>query len=300
MWDMKALFIACFNLHVRHCWRNYVFMANSISVSSAPIAKLGGKKYYDLVGTLEVMHRVFGESIVDGFELQLEPEWDSENPPLTDAQFADWTKTPKYSFNEILTLLRREKLPILTVHASRDVGSYLCSNRERDLKKGKQLIYDSLSLANDLGAKVCVFHLWDTWKTRFDVDNLREDLLDMATQFPGVNASVENIPTHLEGHTPFSLVKLFDYVTLDLRWAALYDELNAFESIIDSVVNVHLRGSLEGDRWVLDRSSFSFYEALDRIRYKWKYSGLCTVEPDGSMDSSYFDNFVKAMKSLKN
>ena len=275
-------------------------MTNLISVSSAPIAKLGNKRYYDLVGTLEVMRKIFQESAVDGFELQLEPEWDSENPPLTDAQFADWTKTPKYTLREILTLLRREGMPILSVHASRDIGNYLCSNRERDLEKGKRLVYDSLSLANDLGAKVCVFHLWDTWKTRFDVDNLRKDFLAIAAQFPRVKASVENIPTHLEGHTPFSLVKLFDYITLDLRWAALYDELNAFESTIDHIVNVHLRGRLEGDQWVLDKSSFSFYEALDIIRYKWKYSGLCTVEPDSSMDSSHFDNFVKAMKSLKN
>lgn len=70
-------------------------MENLISVSSAPIAKLGGKRYYDLDGTLKVMKKVFRESVVDGFELQLQPEWDSENPPLTDTQFADWTKTPK-------------------------------------------------------------------------------------------------------------------------------------------------------------------------------------------------------------
>ena len=49
-------------------------MAGPISVSSAPIAKLGGKKYYDLVGTLEVMRKVYHESAVNGFELQLEPE----------------------------------------------------------------------------------------------------------------------------------------------------------------------------------------------------------------------------------
>ena len=52
-----------------------------ISVSSAPIAKLGNKRYYDLLGTLEVMKKIYRESIVDGFELQLQPEWDSENPP---------------------------------------------------------------------------------------------------------------------------------------------------------------------------------------------------------------------------
>lgn len=274
-------------------------MVNLISVSSAPIAKLGDKKYYDLLGTIDVMKRVFLESIVDSFELQLLPEWDSENPPLTDAHFADWTKTPKYTLGEVLTLLKGEKLPILSVHANRDIGCYLCSNRERYLEKGKRFIYDSLSLADDLGAKVCVFHLWDTWKARFEVNHLKKIFSNITPLFPKVKASVENIPTHLEGYTPFALVRSFDYVTIDLRWASLYDELNAFETIIDNVVNVHLRGRLEGDKWVLDCSSFGFYEALDRIKNKWKYSGLFTVEPEGKMNSSSFQSFVKAMRSLR-
>ena len=167
-----------------------------ISVSSAPIAKLGNKRYYDLLGTLEVMKKVYRESIVDGFELQLQPEWDSENPPLTDTQFADWTKTPKFNIAEILTVLEKQELPILSVHANRDIGSYLCSSRERDYEKGKRLIHDALFLADNLGAKICVFHLWDTWKTRSDIHKLKKDLLNMAAQFAEIKASAENIPTH--------------------------------------------------------------------------------------------------------
>ena len=274
-------------------------MGNLISVSSAPIAKLGNKRYYDLLGTLEVMKKVFRESIVDGFELQLQPEWDNENPPLTDTQFADWTKTPKYTVVQILTLFEKQELPILSVHASRDIGSYLCSDRERDHEKGRRLIYDALSVTEDLGAQVCVFHLWDTWKTKFDVYKLKKDLLDIAVQFASVKASVENIPTHLKGCTPFSLVKLFDYVTLDIKWASLYNELDMFESVISKVVNVHLRGTLKEDRWFLNSSSFGFYEALDLIRNRWEYSGLLTVEPEGRRDKSLFDSFVKAMQSLR-
>ena len=58
-------------------------MANLISASSAPIAGFEDKEYYDLLGTIKVMKNVFQESVVDGFELQLEPEWDNENPPLS-------------------------------------------------------------------------------------------------------------------------------------------------------------------------------------------------------------------------
>jgi hypothetical protein len=145
-----------------------------------------------------------------------------------------------------------------------------------------------------------VFHIWDTWKTKFDLNNLKRAFLDIASQFPRVKASVENIPTHLKQHTPFSLVEQFDFVTLDLRWAALYDELEKFESVIDKVVNVHLRGKLEQNNWVLDRSSFGFQEALDRIINEWKYQGLLTVEPEGGIESSSYDDFIGAMKSLKN
>ncbi|MBO3769523.1 MAG: hypothetical protein QXS51_05575 [Thermoproteota archaeon] len=130
-----------------------------ISVSSAPIAKLGNKEYYDLIGTIDVMKKILSESVVDGFELQLEPEWDSDNPPLTDRDLADWTKTPKYTTGEILDILRREALPILSVHASRDIGSYLCSSQEHYWEKGKHVAYDALFIANELGASVCVFHL---------------------------------------------------------------------------------------------------------------------------------------------
>jgi len=272
---------------------------NLASVSSAPIAKLGDRQYYDLVGTLEVMGKLHRESAVDGFELQLEPEWDGENPPLTDAHLADWTKTPKHSFKEILDLVRSEGLPILSVHASRDIGSYLCSDRERDLGKGKRLIYDSLRLTSGLGADICVFHLWDTRKEELDITRLRRTLLDIAPHFPEVKASVENVPTHLKGSTPFDLLQIFDYLTLDLRWAAFYKELDAFESIVDRIVNVHLRGRLEEEKWILDQSSFDFYEALDKIKNVWRYSGLFTIEPEGNMDSSCFRRFVRSVNSLK-
>ncbi len=274
-------------------------MTNLISVSSAPMARFGNKKYYDLVGTIEVMKRVLNESVVDGFELQLEPEWDSENPPLSDGQFADWTKTPKYTTADISELVKAENLPILSVHGNRDIGGYLCSGRAKDLEKGKRLIFDTLSLAQDLGSEVCVFHLWGTWKTRLDLKHLKKAFSSVTAAFPNIKASVENIPTHSKGQTPLALVKSFDYVTLDLRWASMYNELYAFESIRDTIVNVHLRGRLDANRWSLDQSSYGFYEAFNKIKNEWGYSGLFTVEPDGPREESLFQSFLEAMRSLK-
>jgi hypothetical protein len=274
-------------------------MKNLISVSSAPIAGFGNKHYYDLLGTIEVMKRVFREGVVDGFELQLEPEWDRENAPLTDADWADWTETPKFTAEEVVKLVKSEGLPILSIHASRDVGSYLCSEKERDRERGKRVIYDSLSVAESLRAEVCVFHLWDTWITILDLKNVEDMFQGIARQFPKVKASVENIPTHLEDRSPFLLVKSLEHVTLDLRWASMYRELDAFESIVEKIVNVHLRGSLRKSKWVLERSNFNFYEALERIRKTWGYSGLLTVEPEGRIDGSLFRSFLQAMRSLK-
>jgi len=156
-----------------------------------------------------------------------------------------------------------------------------------------------LFLTTELDAEVCVFHLWDTWKTEFNINHLKKTLSEIATQYPKVKASVENIPTHLKGQTPFSLIKSFKTITVDLRWTALYDELNAFKSITDRIANIHLRGTLKKEKWVLDRSNFSFYEALDTIKNKWKYQGPLTVEPEGGTTSPNFENFLKAMKSLR-
>lgn len=274
-------------------------MVNLISVSSAPVAGFGNKEYYDLPGTLGVLRRIFKSGVLDGFELQLEPEWDSESPPLTDVDWADWAKTPKFTAEEIVKLVKKAKTPILSVHASRDVGRYLSSERRKDREKGRRVMYDALSIAEKLAASICVFHLWDTWKTSLNMDRVGEIFQECAAEFPNVKASVENIPTHMGRSTPFELVEGFRYVTLDLRWASLYEELDKFAEIAKSIVNVHLRGHLEADQWVMGRSSFGFYEALNRIVRDWKYAGLLTVEPEGKIDGSMFRNFIEAMRSLK-
>jgi endonuclease IV len=273
-------------------------MARLISVSSAPIAAIGDREFYDLVGTIDVLKKILSTSVVDGFELQLEPEWDSQQPPLTDRDFADWTKTPKYTAREVASLLEREALPILSVHASRDIGNYLCSVDQRDWNKGRQNIWDALYISEELGARICVFHLWDTWAKKFDLNHVQSVFREVTKAFPKVKASCENVPTQLPDRTPFGLARLFDYVTLDVRWAALYDELDAFQGILGKVVNVHLRGKLAGGKWVLDRSNYGFYDALHKLRCNWKYRGLLTMEPEGSLDGSHFDEFKDAMKTL--
>jgi len=246
------------------------------------------------------MSLLWQESVIDGFEFQNLAEWDDENPPRDEREkrLAAWNESQKHTTDEIATLLQEAGLPILSVHANRDVGICLCSDQEQDINKGKRLVHESLLLAEKIGAPVCVFHLWDTWKEGFEPRSLQNVLVEIAAQYPGVKASVENIPTHLAGSPPFELVRQFEWIILDLRWAALYDELDKFESVKDRIANVHLRGRLEGSRWVLEGAPFGFHEALDTIRGKWGYAGLLTMEPGGLRDGDW-ENLVAAMSALR-
>ena len=77
----------------------------------------------------------------------------------------------------------------------------------------------------------------------------------------------------------------------------MYDEFGRFESVMERVVNVHLRGRLEGRAWVLDGAPFDFYQALRAIRDEWRYTGLLTMEPNGLREGD-LDSFAAAMASL--
>jgi hypothetical protein len=272
---------------------------NPVSISVAPATQVTGKRYYDLPGTLELMHYLWSESVVDGFEFQNLAEWDPAGPPRDEAtrRLAAWEDSQRYSTDELAGILRETNLPIRSVHANRDAGICLCSGGKQDMIRGQRLIHEALSLADEVGASVCVFHLWDTWKEEFDPAVLRSVLWEAGACYPRVKASVENVPTQLAQATPFDLVRQFEWITLDLQWAAMYDELGRFESVMDRVVNVHLRGRLEGSVWTLGRAPFGFYEALRVIRDEWGYEGLLTMEPSGLRESD-LDRLVAAMASL--
>ncbi|MBU7024571.1 MAG: hypothetical protein HXS40_10440 [Theionarchaea archaeon] len=268
-----------------------------LAISSAPATHVIEKPYYDLPGTITVMNRLLKESVVDGFEVQHLAEWNKEHPPKDDVtgdRHTAWKKSPKYTEEDLITQL--EGLPVLSVHGNRDVGIYLCGSSQ-DSKKGKDMIKKSLLLAETLHADICVFHLWDTWNPNFEVTLIRDCLAEVTPSYT-VKASVENVPTHLEGMTPFGLAQQFEWITLDTRWAAMYDELERFESVRDRIVNIHLRGELNHATWVLNNSPFGFWEALDIIK-SWGYSGLVTMEPEGGLSSGGLRDLVEAMSSIR-
>ena len=277
---------------------------NLISVTVAPLTRMIGKPFYDLEANVEVMERLWGESVLGGFEFQNLAEWDAANPPREEGErrLAYWNDSRRHTVAQIADKLVRTGLPILSVHANRDVGILLCSEREEDLDRGKRLVGESLWLASRVEAGVCVFHLWDTWKEAFDVGRLRGVLDEIAPRYPDVRASVENVPTHLPGRTPFDLADEFQWLTLDLRWAALYDEWERFEALAGRIANVHLHGRVVEGRWVLESEwalagRTGFYHVLDAMCERWGYSGLLTVERVPH-DVSWGD-FVSAIASIR-
>jgi hypothetical protein len=254
-------------------------------VTVAPLARLIGRPFYDLTANVEVMQRLWDESVVDGFEFQNLAEWDAANPPRDEGErrLAYWTDSRRYTVEQIADKLLDTGLPILSVHANRDVGILLCSDRAEDLDRGKRLVRESLWLASEVGAGVCVFHLWDTWKEAFDVSRLHGVLGEIAPLFPEVRASVENVPTHLPGCAPFDLASQFQWITLDLRWAALYDEWERFEALAGRIASVHLHGRVVDGHWALEpewalSKRTGFYRVLNAMCNRWGYSGLLTVE----------------------
>ncbi len=271
-----------------------------ISLSVAPAISVMGKKYYDLPAIIALMRQLRQDAVVDGFEFQNLAEWDAAEPPRDEREqrLAAWEDSPKHCVEEIAARLQEAKLPILSVHANRDVGICLCSNDPDSIARGKRLAYESFQLAERIGATLCVLHLWNTWKETFDPVQLYAILDEVTPRFPFVRAAVENIPTHLSGYTPFDMVQSSEWITLDLRWAALYHELDKFEISKDRIANVHLRGRLAGQKWVIDNAPFDFYEALTIIREKWGYQGLWTLEPEDLRGGSYED-LAAAMATLR-
>ena len=153
---------------------------NIISISTAPSNQLVGKPFYDLYATLEVMQKLWTEAVLNGFEFQNIAEWDAENPPRDEGErrLAYWADSQKYTTDQIATFLGATGVPIHAVHANRDVGIYLCSDQPEEVDVGRRLIHESLSLAEQLRASVCVFHLWDTQSENFDTAFAPEDFIN--------------------------------------------------------------------------------------------------------------------------
>ncbi|MFW9951447.1 MAG: hypothetical protein ACFFKA_15130 [Candidatus Thorarchaeota archaeon] len=277
-------------------------MKNKISFSSSPLTRITNSKYYDLEKTLDVMLKLWNYSIIQGFEFQHLAEWSICHPPKdTDPRYDrknTWNKSLKYSISELATKVNKLNVPILSIHGNRDIGVLLCSDNREEVKNGKKLIIDSISLTKLVNANLCVFHIWDTQIKNFEVSKLSKIVKSLSTKFPNIILSIENIPTNVSDSTPFDLASEFDYITLDLRWCAVYDELRRFSKIKHKIVNIHIRGDLIGTCWKLKKAPFTIEEALNLILNEWNYKGILTFEPEGGLFGAKWEDLVLAITSI--
>jgi len=253
------------------------------------------------------MNTLHAQAAIDGFEFQKIAEWDSVGPPRDEyregnqigARARAWKSCSKYTIENLANSINSYGLPISSVHANRDVGICLCAGSNSDLERGKELINETLSLCKALSSNVAVFHFWDTRTKYIDSKLLHRVLDEYQSHYINIRAAVENVPTSVEDLTPFELAKQFNSVTLDTRWACMYDELEQFYSILSRIVNIHLRAQLVDRRWIFESSTWTFDEIVSLISGKWKYSGLITLEPEGGYRDATIEDLVEALKVLR-
>jgi len=276
----------------------YVFQSidktmNSVSISTGCLPRLEGSHFHELSSVIRMMKRFLKDSEVDGFEFALLPEWDFENPPLTP------TSAPfdceKHSVNEIIEELQTQNFPILSVHANRDIGNYLCSEKVEETNKGIRLVEECLNFTKKMNSKVCVFHFWDTWKESLDFAYLGALYGKFQEKYPEIEISVENIPTKCKSKTPFQLMQIFRYKTLDLKWASLFDEFDLFAGIIEQVDNIHIQGKYQDGNLVSPVGNLDYNQAIDLIK-EARYSGIFTIELEGKAS---YDDILKYVGKLK-
>jgi len=255
-----------------------------LSLSSIALPSFLGRMYTDLETTLFVMGMLTEEHVVDGFELQLLGEWNPDYPPISvDSKYdrrMEWEICEKHSTEEIASGVRSRGLAVYSVHANRDVGVCLCSEDGELVSRGRKLMENALSLAERIGAGICVFHLWDPWIEDIDFGRLRRFFLEVCGSYPDVKAAVENIPTYQKKRSPYQLVMDYEWTTVDTKWAMMYGELDAFAGLRERIINVHLRGTLKRGAWRFEGSTTGFDEIMETVLRGWGYEGLITVEPE--------------------
>jgi hypothetical protein len=277
-------------------------MVNFLSFSSSPLTRIINANYYDLESTFKVMKKLSIFTNINGFELQYLAEWQRDFPPRDNDprydRYRTWKDSMKYTVKELAEKINETGISILSIHGNRDIGILCCSNNSQDIQKAKKLITETCVLAEMVNARICVFHLWDTSLNNFNISTQMEIISEIANNFSNIKLSVENIPTKLQNCTPYELVKHFNWITLDLRWAVLYEELRRFFFKKKKIINIHIRGTLEGGEWKLKEAPFTVYEALDLIINEWKYEGVLTIEPEGGLVGASWQDLIEAVNSI--
>jgi sugar phosphate isomerase/epimerase len=266
---------------------------NKVSLSTGWLPRLCERPFYELSSVIDTMKRFSKESHVDGFEFALLPEWDPENPPLTPT--AAPSDCEKHTLWEVLDILTGQDLSILSVHANRDVGSYLCSGNPEKVAKGIRVINESLRFTQSIQSRICVFHFWDPWKKQVDLPFLKSVCDKYQMKYPKIEISIENIPTLSKQMSPYQLMQSFRYKTLDLKWASSAGEFDRFINIIGQVDNVHIQGRYQNGILAPMTGTLDYAIALRKIR-ETNFEGIFTLELEGKAD---YDAMLRCVNNVR-
>ena len=274
-----------------------------LSINTAPLTSYLKKKYYDLEATIYIMRMFSEEKVVDGFEFQLLAEWNPDYHPLNkDTKFdreLAWENSRKYRIEEIAAILKAAHLPILSVHANQDIGICLCAEEPELNRRGIQLIKRALLLAEKIDAHICVFHLWDPWLEDIDFQSIKRAFISVLNDFPTVKASVENIPVYSASTTPYKIVKDYPWITLDVKWALMYGELGRYKAVRDKIIDIHIHGRAQKNRWLFSTAHHTVSDILRTIEKDWDYHRLLTLDTEGSFENMKWRDLVAGISSLR-
>lgn len=135
---------------------------NLISIPIAPATEVVQRRYYDLPRTIDPMRLLWQEAVVDAFELQNMGEWDDEEPPRDERErrLVAWRESEKHTIAEIAAVLQEAEVPVLSVHANRDVGACLCTGN------GSATVDDDVAWVQD-DAPFSFYEALDTIKNKW-------------------------------------------------------------------------------------------------------------------------------------
>jgi sugar phosphate isomerase/epimerase len=208
--------------------------------------------------------------------------------------FHDWREPGVYE--DVASAFSHVKLLINSIHADRYLGSLIGAKDAAEAESGIELLQRSVNVADVLGARVVVAHVWDTFEAvDINLDNIALRLADaFAGDLGQAGISIENVPTCCgldqadiwERFTDL-LPDVFGF-TLDLYWAHVFGNLPRLLKFIDRVNNIHIGLTMEGHGDCLSIRVGDGLESVESLVKQVRdsgYNGTMVIEPRGGLKS---------------
>jgi len=239
---------------------------NKVLCSTGTIIGRRNDFNYKLIGDFA------GEIICVGFELMIEPFWNSEN-----------------TMSEIVSTILPMKINFETMHTDKDIGFLIGKNEPEDINEALRIFELNCKAASKLGVKLLVLHLWSgpTSDKNIGVNiKVYADLLEIAGKY-NIILTVESVVCNT--YNPLiHMEKLYETYGDDIKFTVDVRHL-AFHNI--------LKETCEADFLWKNNLVPHFHIADWRGDYM-DWSKLRPVLPpgEGDIDFGYISDFLKKIK----